>query len=218
MASTRPTLYTYWRSSASHRVRIALGYKGIAYDPVYVNLLDGEQRRDDYKAVNPMGYLPCLVLDGVKYVESTAILELLEELHPSPPLLPKTPQDRARVRALMQIVNAGIQPLQNLVVLDRVGDDKERRAEWLRHFITRGLGAWEALAARFAAEVGHGGPFAYGAAFTAADAILIPQLYAARRYGVDLDAYPTIARVDAATKDLPFVKAAYPDEQPDANP
>jgi maleylacetoacetate isomerase len=212
------TLYTYWRSSASHRVRIALGYKGVAYEPVYVNLLEGEQRRDDYKAVNPMGFLPCLVVDGVKYVESTAIIELIEELYPEPPLLPKTPQDRARVRALMQIVNAGIQPLQNLVVLDRVGDDKERRLDWLRHFIARGLGAWEALATRFAEETGHKGPFAYGTEFTAADALLIPQLYAARRYGIDLETYPSIARVDAATKDLPFVKAAYPDEQPDAKP
>ncbi len=212
------TLYTYWRSSASHRVRIALGFKGLAYEPIYVNLLEGEQRRDDYKVVNPMGYLPCLVVDGVKYVESTAIIELIEELYPEPALLPKKPEDRARVRALVQIVNAGIQPLQNLVVLDRIGDDKARRLDWLRHFIARGLGAWESLSAGFAEETGHQGPFAYGAAFTAADALLIPQLYAARRYGIDLDVYPNIARVDAATKDLPFVKAAYPDAQPDAKP
>ncbi|MBX3262723.1 MAG: maleylacetoacetate isomerase [Labilithrix sp.] len=212
------TLYTYWRSSASHRVRLALGYKGLDYDPVYVNLLEGEQRRDAYKATNPMGFLPCLVLDGVKYVESTAILELLDELYPDPPLLPKTPEDRARVRALVQIVNSGIQPLQNLVVLDRIGEDKEARLAWLRHFITRGLGAWEALASRFQEETGHTGPFAYGASFTAADALLIPQLYAARRFGVDLGAYPTIRRVDEATRELPFVAAAYPDAQPDAKP
>ncbi len=212
------TLYTYWRSSASHRVRIALGYKGLSYEPVFVNLLAGEQRQDEYKKTNPMGYLPCLEIDGVKYVESTAILELLEELYPDPPLLPKKPEDRARVRALMQIVNAGIQPLQNLVVLDRIGDDKEKRLDWLRHFITRGLTAWEALATRFAEETGQKGPFAYGSTFTAADAVLIPQLYAARRYGIDLAAFPTIARVDDATKDLPFVKAAYPDNQPDAKP
>ncbi|MBX3206650.1 MAG: maleylacetoacetate isomerase [Labilithrix sp.] len=212
------TLYTYWRSSASHRVRIALGYKGLAYDPIYVNLLEGEQRRDEYKATNPMGYLPCLVVGGVKYVESTAILELLEELHPDPPLLPKKAEDRARVRALVQIVNAGIQPLQNLVVLDRLGEDKDARLAWLRHFITRGLGAWEALASRFQQETGHAGPFAYGASFTSADALLIPQLYAARRYGIDLSAYPTILRVDAATRDLPFVAAADPDAQPDAKP
>ncbi|MBX3212350.1 MAG: maleylacetoacetate isomerase [Labilithrix sp.] len=212
------TLYTYWRSSASHRVRLALGYKGLTYDPVYVNLLEGEQRRDAYKATNPMGFLPCLVLDGVKYVESTAILELLDELYPDPPLLPNKPEDRARVRALVQLVNSGIQPLQNLVVLDRIGEDKEARQAWLRHFITRGLGAWEALASRFQEETGHAGPFAYGASFTAADALLIPQLYSARRFGIDLGAYPTIQRVDEATRELPFVAAAYPDAQPDAKP
>ncbi|MBX3226850.1 MAG: maleylacetoacetate isomerase [Labilithrix sp.] len=213
------TLYTYWRSSASHRVRIALGYKGLAYEPVFVNLLQGEQRREEYKKTNPMGHLPCLVIDGVKYVESTAILELLEELHPTPPLYPKEPGDRARVRALMQLVNSGIQPLQNLVVLDRIGDDKDKRLDWLRHWITRGLAAWEQLAASYRSEgFVKEGAFAYGAELTAADALLIPQLYAARRFGVELDAYPTILRVDEATKDLPFVKAAYPDAQPDANP
>src|SRR5262249_3217345 len=159
---------------------------------------EGAQRRDEYKAMNPMGYLPCLVVDGVKYVESTAILELLEELYPDPPLLPASPADRARVRALVQIVNSGIQPLQNLTVLDRIGDDKERRLDWLRHFISRGLGAWEALATRFAEETSTKGPFAYGDKFTSADALLIPQLYAARRFGIDLSQYPTITRVDEA--------------------
>jgi maleylacetoacetate isomerase len=210
------TLYTYWRSSASHRVRIALGYKGLPYEPVFVNLLAGEQRREEYKRLNPMGYLPCLDVDGTKFVESTAILELLEELYPDPPLLPKKPEDRARVRALVQIVNSGIQPLQNLTVLDRVGDDKERRLEWIGHFMTRGLAAWEALATRFAEETGSKGPYAYGDTFTSADVLLIPQLYAARRFGVDLSPYPTILRVDEATRDLPFVKAAHPDAQPDA--
>jgi maleylpyruvate isomerase len=212
------TLYTYWRSSASHRVRIALGYKGLTYEPVFVNLLASEQRGDEYRKTNPMGHVPCLVLGGAKYVESTAIVELLDELYPDPPLLPKTPEDRARVRALVQIVNSGIQPLQNLVVLDKIGDDTEKRLAWLRHFITRGLGAWEALASRFADETGNKGPFAYGSTFTTADAFLVPQLYAARRFGIDLGVYPTITRVDEATKDLPFVKAAHPDVQPDAKP
>lgn len=213
------TLYTYWRSSASHRVRIALGYKGIAYEPVFVNLLQGEQRRDEYRQTNPMGHLPCLVIDGVKYIESTAILELLEDLYPSPPLLPREPGDKARVRALMQIVNSGIQPLQNLVVLDRIGEDKDKRLDWLRHWISRGLAAWERLAASYREDgFVKDGPFAYGAQFGAADALLLPQLYAARRFGLDLAPYPTILQVDEATKDLPFVKAAYPDAQPDANP
>jgi len=208
------TLYTYWRSSASYRVRIALAYKKLAYDAVTVDLLAGEQKRETYTSQNPMGYLPCLVIDGEKFVESTAILELLEDLHPEPPLYPSDPKARAHVRALMQIVNSGIQPLQNLTVLDRVGDDTDRRKAWMLHFMTRGLAAWEALATSF----GTRGPFAYGDRFTAADVLLIPQIYAARRNGVDVDAFPKIVGVERATAELPFVKAAHPDAQPDARP
>ena len=211
-------LHTYWRSSASHRVRLALRYKGLAYEAVHVNLLEGEQRSEAYRAKSPMGYVPCLVVDGTPFVESTAILELIEELQPDPPLLPAGPEDRARVRALFQIVNAGIQPLQNLVVLEQLGDDKERRLAWLRHFIGRGLAAFEALVAQHEAETGHRGPFAFGERFTLADAALVPQLYAARRYGVDLAPYTRILRVDEATRDLPFVAAAHPEAQPDARP
>lgn len=202
-------LYTYFRSSCSHRVRLALGAKGLAYEPVFVNLLQGEQKKPEYAATSPMGYVPCLVLDGERYVESVAIMELLEELHPDPPLLPKTPKERARVRALVEIVNAGIQPLQNLSVLDKVGDDKQARLAWLRHFISRGLAAFEAL-------TDERGPFAFGERFTMADCALVPQLYAARRYGVDLEPFPRIRRVDEASKTLPFVASAYPDAQPDA--
>jgi maleylpyruvate isomerase len=211
---SRLTLYTYWRSTASYRVRIALHYKNLPYEPIPVNLLAGEQRGDVYKAQNPMGYLPCLVIDGEKFVESTAILELLEELHPEPSLFPGGPKDRAHIRALMQIVNSGIQPLQNLTVLDRVGDDADRRKAWMMHFITRGLAAWEQLATSFGTK----GPFAYGDRFTSADVLLIPQIYAARRNGVDVDAFPRIRGVEQATADLPFVKAAHPDAQPDARP
>ncbi len=217
MADPKLRLYTYWRSSASHRVRIALGYKGLAYEPVFVNLLAGDQKKPEYKSASPMGYLPTLEVDGARYVESAAIIELIEELVPDPRLLPKTPEDRARARSLAQIVNAGIQPLQNLNVLDQVGDDKEKRLGWLRHFIGRGLAAFEALATRYGDETGRSqGPFAFGDAFSIADVFLIPQLYAARRYGIDVSAYPRIARAEDATKDLSFVKAAHPDAQPDA--
>jgi maleylacetoacetate isomerase len=209
-------LHTYWRSSASHRVRIALGYKKLAYDPVFVNLLEGAQKSPAYKAKNPMGYLPCLLVDDKPFVESVAILELLEELHPDPPLLPRAPEDRARVRALVQFVNAGIQPLQNLVVLEQLGDDKERRAAWLRHFIGRGLTAFEALVARCEEETGNEGPFAFGEQFTMADVLLVPQVYAARRYGVDLEACPRVVRAEKAASELAFVKAAHPESQPDA--
>lgn len=210
------TLSHYWRSSCSYRVRIALGYKQLSYENVYVNLLEGEQKKPEYTAQNPIGHVPTLTVDGVPYVESVAIMELLEELYPSPALLPKTPQDRARVRALVETINAGIQPLQNLVVLERVGGtDADKRTAWMKHFIPRGLAAYEALMAR-AEKDGAAGPFSFGASFSMADACLIPQVYAARRVGVDLAPFPRIVRADKAASELPFVAAARPEAQQDA--
>lgn len=204
------TLTTYWRSSCSFRVRIALAYKNLPYEPRFVNLLEGEQKKPENLARNPIGHVPTLTIDGVDYVESVAIMELLEELHPEPALLPKTPEERARVRALVQTINAGIQPLQNLVVLDRVGGtDPEKRSAWMKFFITRGLGAFEALASE-------SGPFSAGTAFTMADVCLVPQIYAARRVGVDLAPFPRIVRAEAAASELPFVASAKPEAQPDA--
>jgi len=211
------TLSTYWRSSASYRVRIALGYKGLAYDPQFVNIVEGEQNDAAYRAKNPIGHVPTLTVDGVPYVESVAIMELLEELYPEPPLLPKRADDRARVRALVQTINAGIQPLQNLVVLGRVaGDDQAKRKEWAQFYITRGLLAFEALLERFEKEAGVHGPFAFGTTLTMADCVLVPQLYASRRFEVDLSKMPRLVRADAAARELPFVKLAAPEAQPDA--
>jgi maleylacetoacetate isomerase len=210
-------LYTYWRSSSAYRVRIALAYKGLAYRSAIVNLLEGDQKKDDYKVSSPMGYVPCLVVDGKPFVESVAICEMLEELHPEPALLPKSPAERARVRALVQIINAGIQPLQNLTTLDQVGEDKDKRLAWMRHFQTRGLAAFEALMEANEAD-GVKGPFAYGGSFTMADAYLVPQLYAVRRFGLDLSAFPRIQRAEAAALELPFVRSATPEAQPDAKP
>lgn len=209
------TLSTYWRSSCSFRVRIALGYKGLAYEPVFVNLLEGEQKTPAYRAKNPIGHVPTLTVDGVSYVESVAIMELLEEIHPEPSLLPKKPHDRARVRALVETINAGIQPLQNTSVLDQIGADKEKRAAWLQHWLTRGLTAFESLMANAEAE-GIKGPFAFGTTLSMADCCLIPQVYAARRFGIDLVPFPRILRAEAAGADLPFVAAAKPEAQPDA--
>jgi maleylacetoacetate isomerase len=203
-------LSTYWRSSCSFRARIALNYKKLAYESTYVNLLAGEQKAPEYRALNPIGHVPTLHIDGVAYVESVAIIELLEELYPEPALLPKSPQERAHVRALVQTINSGIQPLQNLIVLDRVGgDDQEKRNAWMNYFITRGLGAFEALASET-------GPFAFGDAFTMADVCLVPQIYAARRVKVDLMPFPRIVRAEAAASALPFVAAARPEAQADA--
>jgi maleylacetoacetate isomerase len=199
-------------------VRIALGYKGLSWTPINVNLLERENKKDEYRKKSPMGYVPCLVVDGRPFVESVAICELLDEIAPTPPLLPKTPEDRARVRAMVEVINSGTQPLQNLTVLDRLGEDKDARLEWLRHFIGGGLAAFEALVARHEEASGARGPFAFGEAFTLADAFLVPQVYAARRFGVDLEATPRVARVEAAALTLPFVDAARPENQGDARP
>lgn len=209
-SAAKLSVSTYWRSSCSFRVRIALGYKKLAYESRPVNLLSGEQKTPEYLAENPLGHVPTLHVDGVPYVESVAIMELLEELHPEPALLPKSPQERARVRALVETINAGIQPLQNLTVLERVGgDDQEKRNAWMKFFITRGLAAFEALASEK-------GPFAFGEAFTMADACLVPQIYAARRVKVDLSPFPRIVRAEATASVLPFVAAARPEAQADA--
>ena len=206
----KPILATYWRSSCSFRVRIALGYKSVSYEPLLVNLLEGEQKKPAHLAKNPIGHVPTLTIDGVTHVDSIAIMELLEELYPEPALLPKAPHDRARVRALVQTIAAGIQPLQNLVVLDRIGGtDQEKRSDWMKFWITRGLGAFEALASE-------SGPFAFGTVFTMADACLVPQIYASRRVGVDLTPFPRILRAEAAASELAFVASARPEAQPDA--
>ncbi len=204
------TLSTYWRSSCSFRVRIALNYKKLAYESEHVNIVTGEQKSPAYMAHNPIGHVPTLHIDGVPYVESVAIMELLEELHPDPPLLPRSPQDRARVRALVETINAGIQPLQNLIVLEKVGgDDQEKRNAWMKFFIARGLTAFEQLASAT-------GPFAFGLDFTMADVCLVPQIFAARRVGVDLSPFPRIVRSEAVASSLPFVAAARPEAQADA--
>lgn len=215
----RPVLHTYWRSSSAYRVRIALAYKGIDYEPAFVNLLAGEQRAADYVATrSPMGVIPCLVIDGKPFVESTAILELLEETHPQPPLLPSTPEARANVRALVQIINSGTQPFQNPSTTARLGDDKDVRAAWTKHFMHRGLSAFEARMRQHEELFGVGGPFAYGDALSMADVLLVPQLYAARRFEVDVSGFARILRAEAAALALPAVASARPEVQPDAKP
>lgn len=212
---SRPVLYTYWRSSSAHRVRIALAYKGIQYDSVAVNLLANEQAAEPHVERAPNAYVPALEIDGQVFVESVAIVELLEELHPDPPLYPRTPFDRARVRAMVETVNAGVQPLQNLGVLVRHSSDHDERMAWGRHFNERGLGVLERMMEKNEAR-GVRGRFAYGDAFTAADVYLVPQIAAARRFGVDLARFPRVSAAAAASAELPYVLAAAPEAQPDA--
>ncbi len=209
-------LYTYWRSSSSYRVRIALGYKGLPHRSVPVNLLAKEQSSEQHVARSPMGYVPCLEVDGKPFVESVALFELLEELHPDPPLYPRDPFDRARVRAMVEMVNAGIQPLQNLhVLLHHAPEAAAERIAWGRHFNERGLEGLERAMVRHD-MLGVHGRFAYGDAFSAADAFLVPQVYSARRFGVDLSRFPRVSAAAEASLALPFVAAAAPEAQPDA--
>jgi maleylacetoacetate isomerase len=210
---SKVVLYTYWRSSSAYRVRIALAAKGIAYESIAVNLLKDEQHGAGYVSEkNPMGHVPCLLLDGRPFIESTAIIELLEELYPDPPLLPKDAKDRAHVRALCQIVNSGTQPFQNLSVLKRAAADDDGRKVWAAHYIDKGLRAFDALMASRA----DGGPYAFGASFGTADCFLVPQIMGAERFGVDLGPMPNVRRAYEQAKKHDAVLAALPEKQPDA--
>ncbi len=209
-------LYDYWRSSSAWRVRIALHFKGIAFERRVVNLIKdgGEQHTDAFRTLNPLGQVPVLVTpekDGARTItQSMAIIGYLEETVPVPPLLPADPWLRARARQLAEIVNAGTQPLQNLTVLDHVEAQGLDREAWARHFIARGLAALEAASQETEAT------FLVGDAPSIADLYLVPQLYNARRWKVDLAPYPTLVRVDATCAGLPAFVAAHPDAQSDA--
>jgi maleylacetoacetate isomerase len=203
-------LYDYYRSSASYRVRIALGLKGLDHERVPVNLLDGEQGDDAYRALNPQGFVPMLEADGERLTQSLAIIFWLDARFPEPPLR----QDDPHVLALALTIAADIHPVNNLRVLKhlaRLGIDQEARDDWYRHWIREGFGALEALAAPRA------GRFLAGEDVTLADICLVPQMYNARRFEVDLAPYLTLVRADAAAAALDAFAAAHPDRvAPDA--
>jgi maleylacetoacetate isomerase/maleylpyruvate isomerase len=207
-------LHSYWRATAPYRVRIALNLKGLAYDYAPVDLAGGEQRGEAYRALNPQGLTPALETeDGRVLTQSLAILEWLEEVHPVPPLLPADPFDRAAVRAMCGLVACDIHPLNNLRVqqqLARMGQDEAARQAWTQRWIHDGFTALEPAIAR------HGAGFAFGAEPTLADCLLIPQLYSAERYEVDLTSYPAIRAVAQRCAEHPAFQAAHPDRQPDA--
>lgn len=211
-------LYGYWRSSSTWRVRIALRHKGIAYDDRPVHLLreGGEQHSPEYRALNPMEEVPTLELEHqgagrLRLGQSLAIIQYLEAVRPDPPLLPADPYLRARAWQLAEIVNSGVQPFQNASVLKRIKEDlRGDDLAWVRHFIGRGLRALEALATETA------GTFLVGDAVSVADLCLVPQLYGARRFGVDLAPFPVLVRVEAACEALPAFADAHPDRQSDA--
>ncbi|MBR1146617.1 maleylacetoacetate isomerase [Bradyrhizobium sp. AUGA SZCCT0431] len=207
-------LHGYFRSSASYRVRIALNLKGLSTEHLPHHLRKGEQRAPTYLAINPQGLVPTLEDDaGTVLTQSLAIIEWLDETHPAPPLLPKDPLRRAKVRAFAQALACDTHPVQNLKVLARLrelGLPEEKVTEWAAWANREGLSACETLIA------GEPGPFCFGAAPTLADLCLVPQLANARRFGVDVAAYPRLLQAEAAARQIKAFADAAPDKQPDA--
>jgi maleylpyruvate isomerase len=208
-------LYSYFRSSAAYRVRIALNLKGLAYETVPVHLVKegGHNRRPEFRAINPQMRVPALVMPtGDVLIQSLAIIEYLDETHPEPPLLPKDPIARALARALAEIVACDIHPLNNIGSLRYL--KRELRQEqaaidaWYHHWVLAGFEAIEALV--------RPGPYACGGAVTVADLCLVPQVYNARRLNVPLDKFPKIVTIDTACLALPAFDRARPENQPDA--
>jgi maleylacetoacetate isomerase len=207
-------LHGYFRSSASYRVRIALNLKGLSAEHLSHHLRKGEQRAADYLAINPQGLVPTLEGDGGAILtQSLAIIEWLDETRPTPPLLPKDPLRRALVRAFAQVIACDIHPVQNLKVLGRLrelGLGEEKVTEWAAWANREGLIACEKLIANEA------GPFCFGDAPTIADLCLVPQLANARRFGVDVSAFPRLLRAETAAKALKAFTEAAPERQTDA--
>ncbi len=208
---TRPILYCYYRSSAAYRVRIALNLKGVDYESRSVNLAQGAQRGDEYRAINPQGLVPMLEIDGLKLTQSLSIIMYLASRFPEPPLLPGDPGEAAHVRGMALAIACDIHPLNNLRVLKYLKGELGRPQEavdiWYAHWITEGLTALEATAAPRA------GVFLFGDTPTIADICLVPQLYNARRFAVPLDAFPTLLNADANACALDAFAAAHPDRQ-----
>jgi maleylacetoacetate isomerase len=208
---SKPILHDYYRSSAAYRVRIALNMKGIAYEQRQVSLGDGAQKSDDYRALNPQGFVPMLEIDGLKLTQSLSIAVFLDQCYPEPMLMPRDPADGAHVRSMALAIACDIHPLNNLRVLKYLSgplrQPQEVRDDWYRHWVTEGFDALEAMAAPRA------GKYMFGDTPSLADVCLVPQMYNARRFDVPLDAYPTLVRADANASALPAFAAAHPDAQ-----
>jgi maleylacetoacetate isomerase len=202
-------LYDYWRSSASYRVRPALGLLGIAYRKIPVNLLEDEQRSPEHLARNPQGLVPVLEIGGLRLTQSLAIIEHLADMHPQSGLLPEDPAGRARVRTLSYAIAMEIHPICDLRVIDHVSklasDAEAARVAWINHFISSGLEAFDAMLGNPAT-----GTFCHGYRPTMADLCLAPQIYNARRWNVDLQPFERINRVYAACERQDWFAAAYP--------
>ena len=209
-------LYTFFRSSTSYRLRIALAYKRLDYEPHYVSLPKMEHRDPGYRELNPQGLVPLLVEDGRKYIQSLSIMEYLDERYPDPPLMPKDADERAYVRAASQIIGCDIHPLNNVRVLKYLrsqfaADDAAVNA-WYGHWIAEGLGSLET----YVKQEGRAGSFLHGGAVTLADICLVPQIFNAQRFSCPLDDYPTLMAVFGNCMQLPAFRDTQPDTQADA--
>ncbi len=218
MNDTAITLYTYWRSSAAYRVRIALNLKGLEWQPAAVDLArdGGEHRRPDYREINPEGLVPALRYGDRTVTQSLTIMEFLEECHPQPALLPGDAAARSRVRALSMAVACDIHPLNNLRVMNYLkancGQSEADVSRWYGHWIAEGF---RGLEFRLAND-GHSGRYCHGDTPTMADCCLVPQVYNAKRFECDLSPYPTIRRINDACLELEAFRDAEPSAQPDA--
>lgn len=210
------TLHGYWRSTTAYRVRIALALKGIAYEQVAHDLRTGAQRKAEYRTLNPQGLVPALETDDVVLTQSPAILEWIDETYPDPPLLPVGANDRAIVRAMAATIACDIHPVNNLRILNALhtefGADEAAVNRWIARWIADGFAALETQIAR------HGDGFAFGTTPTIADCHLVPQVYSAERFAVDLSPYPKLKAAAENARALPALAAAHPDRQPDADP
>jgi len=208
-------LYTLSRSSASYRVRIALNLKGLKYEPITKILGKGEHRTPEYLAVNPQGLLPALEIDGVVLSQSLAIIEYLDERYPNPRLLPEDPLDRARVRSLALAIACDIHPINNLRVLNylrnELGQSEEAVNTWYRHWVSEGFRGLEVELRRYSSNR----RYCYGDTLSLADVCLVPQMFNARRFDVDLTPFPTVEAISRHLESIPEFAAARPEVQPD---
>lgn len=209
-------LYNFFRSGTSHRLRIALNLKGLQTEYVAVDLRTEQHLKDEFKAINPQMLVPALVRDGKVLIQSPAIIEWLEETHPTPALLPSNPDDRAHVRALAALVGCDIHPINNRRILEylrkQLGQDEAAVNSWCAHWISAGFDAYEALLAADPRR----GRYSFGDSPSVADCYLIPQVESARRFKVDVSRWPLINAVDQACGELDAFRRAAPAVQPDA--
>jgi maleylacetoacetate isomerase len=211
-------LYTYFRSSAAYRTRIAFNLKGIQCETVNVDLRTpaSDQHKPEYRAVNPQGLVPAVVVEDTPVAQSLAIIEYLDEAYPDPPLLPRSPVDRARVRAMALAVACDMHPLNNLRVLNYLrsplGHDEDTVNAWYRHWIAVGFSGLEQDARRATGD----GRYMFGSTVTIADICIVPQMYNARRFKCDIDPYPTLRSICAHLETLPAFATAAPEVQPGA--